>query len=327
MKKSILFFSLLIASLSADVGYSPAGTDYGTPGVSSYAHSRHGEDGALFLDPFLTNALKNLSGKNVLDAGCGAGPWTVLAAENGAHVHGIDLQVGMISLAEQAVKEAGVQHNVALTVGDVAQLPYKNDSFDLALSINVGCNLPSGGIAFDKEQAPYPTGLGAHFKEMARVLKKGGTCIVTAPTSFGVVFSDGACDEDIYIHLASVLTEIAADASPQSISSNLQQLSEIYRATFQQTEERFWVVRNEDQLNDGDQIWRKIPGLAVPNIYHSEAEYLRCFREAGLKLEKFLHPCFSSDEEWETFLAQHPEAKIGDEYVSNPPFVIFYLRK
>jgi SAM-dependent methyltransferase len=328
-----MYLSLLVSSMlfltpvMCDVGHLAQGTHYGEEGARSYAASRHGPDGALFLDPYFIPSLTELKDQTVLDVGCGAGPWSIFAALHGAEVFGIDIQPQMIELAKKAIKEAGVDDRVILDVGDVAELPYESSYFDLGISINVGCNIPSTAVAFDEMAMPHIVGLGPHCMEVSRVLKKDGKFILTAPTSFDIVFTDGTPKEDVLAHIANVLSEIGSEASPKVIVAKLQQLSEVYRATFALREGYVCLVTDESTLKDGEEIWRKIPGLVVPNRYHSEQEYLECFQEAGLELENIFHPCFSSAEEKEAFLKQHPEIALGDEYINHPPFVIFQLRK
>ncbi len=169
---SLSFVGALLAE-----GHTETGTNYGDQGVDTYAKMRHGADGNLFLDRYFLPYLKETQGQILLDAGCGAGPWAIFAADQGALVYGIDIQENMIEKAKLAALEAKVDERTMFEVGDVGNLPYPNDFFDKAVSINVGCNLPS---------------LESHIKELKRVIKKGGSALITAPSSFGVVFTDGS---------------------------------------------------------------------------------------------------------------------------------------
>ena len=264
-------FIQVFAAKPTRAAHSSEGTHYGTAGIAAYASNRHGPDGSLLLDPYFTPYLLHLEGKTVLDAGCGAGPWAIFAAQNGARVYGIDLQPGMVEKAREAVQEAGLESQIEIVQGDAATLPYPSAFFDLALSINVGCNLPSTTEAGGKK-----IGLGPHAQEMARTLKPGGLAIVTAPASLGILFTDGTPGETL---LETALTEHA-----------LAELKEIYRATFALRDGRLSLVRDEAELLPGQEIWRKLPGLAVPNRYHSEAEYLEEFLAAGFTLKRIDRP-------------------------------------
>ena len=214
-RKHRLFSHLLIFALSfvgtlQAQGHTEAGTSYGDHGIDTYAKMRHGADGKLFLDPYFLPYLKETEGQSLLDAGCGAGPWAIFAADHGAMVYGIDIQENMIEKAKLAALEAKVEDKTRFEVGDVGHLPYPNDFFDKAISLNVGCNLPS---------------LESHIKELKRVIKKGGSALLTAPSSFGIVFTDGThSDEKVIEHIHQLLSSHHQDTLPIAI----QGLDEVY---------------------------------------------------------------------------------------------------
>jgi len=115
--------------------------------------------------------LKNLvPGKRVLDIGCGGGNWYVTAAEYGAKsVDGFDIQPEMVELAKQTTLH--LQDMVHIQVGDAADMPYDDDSFDVAISLFVTCNLPSKVWL-------------KHCKELYRVLAPGGKAILLVHTDW-----------------------------------------------------------------------------------------------------------------------------------------------
>src|ERR1700722_1987921 len=98
------------------------GTSYGDEAIAGYAKSAHGADMGVFLYPFIQKDLDGLKDKQMLDAGCGAAPWSIYAAKQGAKVTGIDLQEGMIAKAQEAIKAAGV--TVKAEVGDATKLAF-----------------------------------------------------------------------------------------------------------------------------------------------------------------------------------------------------------
>ena len=62
-----------------------------------------------------------------------------LAAECGAKsVDGFDIQEGMVELAKQATAQYS---SVNICVGDVMDIPYNDNTFDVAISVFVTCNL------------------------------------------------------------------------------------------------------------------------------------------------------------------------------------------
>lgn len=72
-------------------------------------------------------------GQRVLDFGCGPGTISVglaTAVEPG-EVHGVDMEASQIDLA-RAAAQAGGHANATFHVGDVTDLPFDDDSFDVA---------------------------------------------------------------------------------------------------------------------------------------------------------------------------------------------------
>jgi SAM-dependent methyltransferase len=96
-------------------------------------------------------------GTRFLDAGCGTGGASVLAAERGAQVSGIDASEGMIGYARQRLP------NGDLRVGDIEHLPYEDDSFD---------------IVFAASSLQYAGDRVATLRQFARVCKPGGRIVV-----------------------------------------------------------------------------------------------------------------------------------------------------
>jgi ubiquinone/menaquinone biosynthesis C-methylase UbiE len=64
-------------------------------------------------------------GQRVLDIGCGVGTFLRMVADRGGRAFGIDAAEALIALARERVPEG------ELRVGDMEDLPYENDSFDL----------------------------------------------------------------------------------------------------------------------------------------------------------------------------------------------------
>jgi SAM-dependent methyltransferase len=70
------------------------------------------------------------AGQRVLDIGCGAGAFLRLVAEGGALPHGIDASDALIGFARERLPDAD------LRVGEMEQLPWKTDRFDLVTGFN-----------------------------------------------------------------------------------------------------------------------------------------------------------------------------------------------
>ncbi|MGI5984709.1 MAG: class I SAM-dependent methyltransferase [Clostridiales bacterium] len=99
---------------------------------------------------------------NVLDAGCGAGFFSVLFSRYGHKVTAIDLSEDMLAQAKQNVNAFGNPNNAAFFPMDAQKLEFPDSSFDLVISRNITWVLEH------PEEA---------YKEWMRVLKSGGSLI------------------------------------------------------------------------------------------------------------------------------------------------------
>ncbi len=70
------------------------------------------------------------SNTRFLDAGCGAGGASVLAAQRGSQVSGIDASGELISLAVERIPEGDFR------VGELEVLPYEDDTFEAIIAAN-----------------------------------------------------------------------------------------------------------------------------------------------------------------------------------------------
>lgn len=66
----------------------------------------------------------------LLDVGCGAGRFCRIAADRGAEVAGIDASGALVAIARERIPGAD------LRVGDMEQLPWADDSFDVVTGFN-----------------------------------------------------------------------------------------------------------------------------------------------------------------------------------------------
>jgi SAM-dependent methyltransferase len=139
-------------------------TQQGTASVQGELWGARARDWADFQEPAqrpLHEAVVRLlgigAGTRVLDVGCGAGGFSLLAAEAGAAVTGLDAAESLLAIARERVP-AG-----RFDVGDNQFLPYADDSFDVVAGIN----------SFQYAADPV-----AALAEARRVAKPGGTVLV-----------------------------------------------------------------------------------------------------------------------------------------------------
>jgi ubiquinone/menaquinone biosynthesis C-methylase UbiE len=112
-------------------------------------------------------ALKLPSGSRGLDAGCGIGSNTLLLSEAvgpGGHVIGLDLSSEFLVIARKIAKKSGLSEQISFQEGNVNHLPFDDDAFDWALSVDCVGYAPL---------EPLPL-----VKELARVVKPGGSVAI-----------------------------------------------------------------------------------------------------------------------------------------------------
>lgn len=71
----------------------------------------------------------------VADLGCGTGSLSLLMAEAGHHVSGLDVSPAMVALAREKI--AGAGFDAELSVGDAAVPPWPQGTFDVVLTRHV----------------------------------------------------------------------------------------------------------------------------------------------------------------------------------------------
>ncbi|WP_424185856.1 class I SAM-dependent methyltransferase [Actinokineospora sp. G85] len=145
-------------------------------------HAEHGE--FLGVTDFMwcpeslreedANLLGEVSGRDVLEVGCGSASCARWLRERGANVVGIDLSAGMLRYGRAANTATGI--DVPLVRGNAERLPFRAGSFDLACS------------AFGA--VPFVADVAGTFAEVARVLRPGGTWTFAVTHPMRWIFPD-----------------------------------------------------------------------------------------------------------------------------------------
>jgi len=87
----------------------------------------------------------------VMDAGCGPGHRGIAVRANlGCNVLGLDYSDAMLEQAGKLLKVVGPKHQIELAKGDVTDLKFKNNEFDVVFAYGLLMSIPDGQKAVDE---------------------------------------------------------------------------------------------------------------------------------------------------------------------------------
>ena len=148
-------------------------TDYDGFAKASAAENESNLFNAHYERPEMLRLVGDVSGRRILDAGCGSGPLTAALRDSGAVVTGFDVSAAMVDLARQRLGEDADLH-----VADLgAPLPFDDAEFDDVVASLV---------------LHYLEDWSRPLAELRRVLKPGGRLILSVnhPVIFPVVYPE-----------------------------------------------------------------------------------------------------------------------------------------
>lgn len=117
-------------------------------------------DATRIHEELVADLLGSKPGDRVLDVGCGVGgPMRSITARSGAKIVGITINQYQVDRARIHNNKAGLTKSCDVVCGDFLKMPFDDESFDGAYSIEATCHAPK---------------LEEVYKEVFRVLKPGG---------------------------------------------------------------------------------------------------------------------------------------------------------
>ena len=114
---------------------------------------------------FAYHELGHVEGQRIVDFGCGSGANSVLLANRGAHVWGIDISEDLLRLARRRLEVSGRAGGATFIAGSAHDMPFPDNSIDVVFGIAILHHLDLDLVS----------------REVRRVLKPGGRAIFQEP--------------------------------------------------------------------------------------------------------------------------------------------------
>jgi len=127
--------------------------------------------------------LGDVAGRDIVEIGCGSAPCARWLVTQGARVTALDLSAGMLRYAWAANEATGV--DLPLVRANAERLPFAAETFDIACSA-------FGAI-------PFVADLPGTFREIARVLRPGGSWVFAVTHPMRWIFPDDPGENGLHV--------------------------------------------------------------------------------------------------------------------------------
>ena len=287
---------------------------YGAEEVKSFAEKSAKVNNAYF-GPTIGKFLETEApGKRVLDIGCGTGDWCYQAARYGAKsINGFDKEEKMVEVARQATSQFST---VNIQLGDITNMPYDDNTFDIVLSISVTCELPIETLS-------------KHFSESHRVLVPGGKALVlnmSNPMYQRMYLIDGADEEVVQKKIDQILACIPDHPTQQQINKAFEDLVEIVCVCFAYDKNgSLFHVKDVSQLVNGQAVLHKTVITTFPDFYYDDQFLVDQTTAAGLRIDKIEN--VHTEERRIIHNIQNPKATFSKDVVDHPFCLLYHLSK
>ena len=269
---------------------------------------------SAFLDPTVGKFLETEApGRKILDIGCGSGDWCCEAARYGAKsVDGFDKQETMVELAKQATSQFSM---VNIRLGDVMNMPYDDNTFDIALSIYVTCDLP---IEL----------LSKHFKELHRVLIPGGKALVVnlSNAAFQRLYLTNEANEAVIQKtIDQVLADIPSHPTQEQITKSFEDLRGVVSVPFAYNKDgSLFQIKDVKQLVSGCAIVRHSI-MTFLGTYYDDKFLVDQTIAAGLHIDQIEN--IFTEERRVLHNIQNPEMTYRKDTVDHPYALLYHISK
>lgn len=163
--------------------------------VERYRHNRHH---LIFPKEYLFRRMGDISGKEILDFGCGEGELSTQMARLGARVTGLDISPQLIEIAKRRAQIDGVAGETSFLASNILESPLPENRFDIVVCYAVLHHVPIPEV----------------FPQLLRCLKPSGMIYMVEPLALS----------SLLVKLRN-LVPVPKDASPVERPLNLEELN------------------------------------------------------------------------------------------------------